>query len=192
MASSSTATRIRQVEGVEPDERLVDPDSRHRPANSKSLFLTLTFIPQNVTLILMLDVLEHLDDPGAALRHAFSLLKPTGALLLTVPGVQLLWTNTTSSSHRVRYRRRTLRPLLRQAASQFSKSGYWYQWTCPAKLAFDCRTRFPPSSSGCPRASRFDQSPSLLDFTHGATNSRRDWHPFGVALWFTARNREAP
>ena len=36
------------------------------------------------SLVLMLDVLEHIENPGQALRHAHSLLKPGGALLLTV------------------------------------------------------------------------------------------------------------
>jgi hypothetical protein len=84
----------------------------------------------------MLDVLEHLDNPGEALRHAYSLLSPAGGLLLTVPAFQLLWTDhDVINHHRVRYRRGTLRPLIRQAGFVILEEQYWYQWTCPVKLA---------------------------------------------------------
>jgi 2-polyprenyl-3-methyl-5-hydroxy-6-metoxy-1,4-benzoquinol methylase len=33
----------------------------------------------------MLDVLEHLEDPVAALRHALGLLAPEGTMIITVP-----------------------------------------------------------------------------------------------------------
>jgi hypothetical protein len=104
----------------------------------------------------MLDVLEHLDDPGEALRHAYSLLAPSGALLLTVPAFQLLWTNHDDMNHhRVRYRRRTLRPLLRQAGFAILEERYWYQWTCPTKLAIrlvESVSRRPPAVARVPPA----------------------------------------
>ncbi len=125
-----------EVEGIEPDEGLVDPRGPHRERIRIAAFDDAFCPSESYSLILMLDVLEHLDNPGSALQHAYSLLSPSGALLLTVPAFQSLWTNhDVINHHRVRYRRRTLSPLLRRAAFTIVEERYWYQWTCPLKLA---------------------------------------------------------
>jgi SAM-dependent methyltransferase len=125
-----------EVEGVEPDEGLVSSESPHRARIRTARFDTDFRPPEPYSLVLMLDVLEHLDDPGEALRHAYSLLAAGGGLLLTVPAFQVLWTNhDVINHHRVRYRRATLRPLLWQAGFVILEERYWFQWTCPLKLA---------------------------------------------------------
>jgi SAM-dependent methyltransferase len=137
------------VEGVEPDVGLVNPQGRHQERIRIASFDGNFRSKECYSLILMLDVLEHLDDPGEALRHAYSLLTPSGALLLTVPAFQILWTNhDVINHHHVRYRRRTMRPLLRQAGYAILEERYWYQWTCPVKLAI----RFVESVSRRPAA----------------------------------------
>lgn len=125
-----------EVEGIEPDARIVDPCGPHS-ARIRIAPFDVSFRPaSNFSLVLMLDVLEHMSDPSAALRHACSLLEPSGALLLTVPAFQALWTNHDVVNHHVlRYRRSTLRPLLQQAGLSIQEERYWYQWTCPVKLA---------------------------------------------------------
>jgi SAM-dependent methyltransferase len=137
------------VEGVEPDEGLVAPQSRHRARIQIAPFDINFHSSKSYSLILMLDVLEHLDNPGEALGHAYSLLTPSGALLLTVPAFQLLWTNhDVINHHRMRYRRRTMRPLLRQADFTILEERYWYQWAWPVKLA----VRLSESLFRCPSA----------------------------------------
>lgn len=124
------------VEGVEPNSDLVNPQGPHFNRIRIAPFDAAITASQPFSLLLMLDVLEHLDRPAEALRHANSLLAPSGALILTVPAFQVLWTNhDTVNHHRLRYRRRTLRPLLRDAGFAIQEERYWYQWTCPAKLA---------------------------------------------------------
>jgi SAM-dependent methyltransferase len=125
-----------EVEGVEPDKQLVNPESPHH-GRIRTVPFDTDFQPSgSYSLVLMLDVLEHLDNPGDALRHAHSLLAQGGALLVTVPAFQILWTqHDVVNQHRVRYRRGTLRPLLRQAQFRILEERYWYQWTCLAKLA---------------------------------------------------------
>lgn len=144
------------VEGVEPDEGLVNPQGQHQPRIRIAPFDANFRSTECYSLILMLDVLEHLDNPGEALSHAYSLLTPSGALLLTVPAFQLLWTNHDAlNHHRVRYRRRTMRPLLRQAGFAVLEERYWYQWTCPAKLAIrlvENVFRRPPAVARVPPA----------------------------------------
>jgi 2-polyprenyl-3-methyl-5-hydroxy-6-metoxy-1,4-benzoquinol methylase len=124
------------VEGVEPDEGLVNPQGRYRDRIRITPFDTNFRSSKPYSLMLMLDVLEHLNNPSEALCHAYSLLTSAGSLLLTVPAFQALWTShDTINHHLVRYRRSTLRPLLRQAGFTILEERYWYQWTCPVKLA---------------------------------------------------------
>ena len=142
------------VDGVEPDEGLVSPQGPHRARIRIAPFDAEFRSSAPYSLVLMLDVLEHLANPGEALRHAHSLLAPSGTLLLTVPAFQILWTNhDTINHHLVRYRRSTLRPLLRQSGFAIHEERYWYQWTCPVKLAirlFESILRLPPAVARVP------------------------------------------
>lgn len=124
------------VEGVEPDVHLVTPSGAHAAKIHIAPFDSKLQLPGRYDVLLMLDVLEHLDDPQGALRCAHNLLVPGGALVITVPAFMALWTNhDVMNHHRTRYRRRTLFPLLRGADFILVESKYWYQWTVPAKLA---------------------------------------------------------
>ena len=128
-----------EVDGVESEESLVNPAGPHRSRIQTVPFDRRLQPARLYSLVLMLDVLEHLDDPAGALRHAHSLLVPGGALLVTVPAFRVLWTNhDTINHHRARYRRRTLRPLLERAGFVVLEERYWYQWTFAAKLGIRC------------------------------------------------------
>lgn len=61
-------------------------------------------------LVVMTDVLEHLDDEAGSLRAIRARLKPGGWLLLTVPAMQWLWSeHDVTHHHRRRYRASQLR-----------------------------------------------------------------------------------
>ncbi len=141
-----------EVDGIEPDGGLVNPSGPHSARILIAPFDDSYRGASAYSLVLMLDVLEHLNDPAGALRHAHSLLEPGGVLLITVPAFQLLWTNHDAINyHRLRYRRAALRPLLRQAGFTILEEHYWYQWTFLAKLAVrlsEALFRRPP---GVPR-----------------------------------------
>jgi 2-polyprenyl-3-methyl-5-hydroxy-6-metoxy-1,4-benzoquinol methylase len=123
------------VEGVEPDAALVRTDGPHRARIQIVPFNASFRSGKQYSLILMLDVLEHMPDPVAAVCHARSLLIPGGALLATVPAFNLLWTNHDTINHHVtRYRRATLRPLFSQAGLHILEERYLFQWMFPAKL----------------------------------------------------------
>jgi SAM-dependent methyltransferase len=87
-------------------------------------------------LILFLDVLEHLSDPVAALRHARSLLAPRGVIFLTVPAFQALWTaHDEWNHHQRRYTSRSLLAQINSAGLKPRESFYFFQWVAPVKLA---------------------------------------------------------
>ncbi|MGA7850883.1 MAG: class I SAM-dependent methyltransferase [Terriglobales bacterium] len=125
-----------EVEGVEPCAKLVSPTSPHRDRIYVCPF-DRNFRPgKQYSLILMLDVLEHLEDPIGALRHVLDLLAPVGMVIVTVPAFMSLWTNhDVLNHHLIRYTKHGFRKVARQAGLQTREECYLYHWTCPVKLA---------------------------------------------------------
>jgi SAM-dependent methyltransferase len=124
------------VEGIEPSAELVSADGVHRQRIHVRPFDETFQPPHRYGLITMLDVLEHLDDPAGALRHALHLLAPDGTMLITVPAFNLLWTNhDVINHHRVRYTRASFRKMARQAGFRIDQERYWFQWIFPVKVA---------------------------------------------------------
>jgi len=67
-------------------------------------------------VVISCDVLEHLDDDGAAARELFRVVVPGGGIIVTVPQHRWLWSAIdTVSRHRRRYQRRQLIRLLEQS-----------------------------------------------------------------------------
>jgi SAM-dependent methyltransferase len=61
----------------------------------------------------LFDVIEHLDDPAAALREALACVRPGGFVLGTVPALMALWSAVDEhSGHKLRYSAAHLRALL--------------------------------------------------------------------------------
>lgn len=87
-------------------------------------------------VVMMLDVLEHLSDPVAALRLAASLLDERGALVITVPALPVLWTrHDVLNHHHRRYTQKSLDDELREAGLVASSSRYFFHALGLAKLA---------------------------------------------------------
>ena len=147
-------SELGEVEGVEPDAALLDPEGPWRRAIHAVPFDD-TFQPgHRFGAILFLDVLEHLDDPAAALRHAVELLAPGGVIVCTVPAFQWLWTShDVLNHHRRRYNRPAVRRLAEQAGMTITRERYLFQWLVPAKLAVRLLERLrtsPPRSPTVP------------------------------------------
>jgi 2-polyprenyl-3-methyl-5-hydroxy-6-metoxy-1,4-benzoquinol methylase len=86
--------------------------------------------------IFFLDVLEHLDDPEAALREARELLTENGRLFVTVPAFMFLWSEHDEfNEHRLRYRAPQLRVLLQRAGFRTEKLSYFNSLMFPAFVA---------------------------------------------------------
>jgi len=72
-----------------------------------------------------LNVLEHIDDDLAALRHLFRVLRPGGRLLVYVPAFQVLYTSMDRKvGHHRRYRLRALADKVRSAGFSVRRATY--------------------------------------------------------------------
>jgi len=78
----------------------------------------------------MFDVLEHLDDRAKTLREIERVLLPGGYLLLTVPALQTLWSDSdVAAGHYVRYNRRFIRAELERHDFEILRLGYFFALT---------------------------------------------------------------
>jgi SAM-dependent methyltransferase len=122
------------VEGVEPSSDLVTDDRGGaisiRPFDS-------TFQPAApYDLIVMLDVLEHLDRPAEALSHVVSLLSPSGTVVITVPAFRSLWTSwDVMNQHVTRYTKSSFLSLAREVGFRVDRCEYFFHWTFPIRFA---------------------------------------------------------
>ena len=125
-----------EVEGIEPDPDVISPDGPWRDRIHVRRFDESFRAGRPYTLILMLDVLEHLEDAAGALRHAAALLDGGGRLLVTVPAFRMLWTHHDTLNHHVtRFTRRRLAAAVHDAGMEVLTSRYLFQWLFFAKLA---------------------------------------------------------
>lgn len=138
------------VEGIEPDPAVVSPESPWRSRIRITPFDESFVSSTRFDLILMLDVLEHLDDASAAVRRAGELLREGGTLLVTVPAFLMLWTHHDElNRHVTRFTRRRLAGVAGGAGMEIESSWYLFHWLFFAKLferARECLTGPRPAA----------------------------------------------
>jgi len=84
-------------------------------------------------LIVMFDVLEHIQDDAVVAGRVHGLLKPGGLLALTVPALRWLWSqHDVEHQHFRRYHRPELRRLLETAGFRILKLSYLNTFLFPA------------------------------------------------------------
>jgi len=125
-----------EVEGVEPDRDVITPGGPWSDRIEVRPFDQSFGTGRRYTLILMLDVLEHLEDAPGALRHAAALLDDGGHVLVTVPAFRTLWTHHDTLNHHVtRFTKRRLAAAVHAAGMDVQMNRYLFQWLFFAKLA---------------------------------------------------------
>lgn len=134
--------RFGTVTGVEADPNTMTPDGPWRNQIHCQLFDESFQPDQKFDTILMLDILEHMPDPEAALKHARGLLTANGFLIATVPAFNSLWTSHDDLNHHViRFTKGTFHPLINAGGFTAVQSRYLFHWTCPVKLAIGLKER---------------------------------------------------
>jgi SAM-dependent methyltransferase len=97
--------------------------------------LEMPFADDSFDLAVSLDVIEHLDDDLAALRELRRVVAPGGALLLTVPAYQWLWSGHDEiNHHRRRYTRRTLHAVAERAGWRQVRTTYFNSLLLPIAI----------------------------------------------------------
>jgi len=121
--------RLGSVWGVEPDGRLLSDAGPWRQRIENVPFDADYQTRRRYDLVLMLDVLEHIEDDAAALRRTRSLLQPGGLVLLTVPALPLLWSrHDVANQHYRRYTRAGVSKLLQATGFSVWKLEYFFCW----------------------------------------------------------------
>lgn len=134
-----------QVRGVEIDDRIVDPRGPHFERIFVGPFDSSYRVEQPLSVVLMLDVLEHLPNPEECLAHAIRLLADDGIVIITVPAFLWLWTRHDDiNMHCTRYQKRSFAPLAAAAGMRLDRWEYFFHWLVAAKLAVRLKERLIP------------------------------------------------
>lgn len=125
------------VTGVELSEAAAEAArGRHVGEVVEGSVLEMPFAPASFDLVVCLDVIEHLQDDRAALRELRRVLAPGGALLVTVPAYQWLWSgHDVVNHHHRRYSRATLRRAARDAGWDCERATHFNSLLLPVAVA---------------------------------------------------------
>lgn len=114
------------VEGVDISDEALQFCRKRGLENVRHADVTqLPFGAEEFDIVTALDVLEHLDDDGAALREFRRVLKPGGRVFIFAPAHRWLWSlQDQVSHHKRRYVRRTLRDAVTGAGLEVERQTY--------------------------------------------------------------------
>lgn len=120
------------VYGLEPDPHLIDSCPHWRDRVELTEFSRHYRAKRSYHLVLMLDVLEHIEDEQGAIQGLWNLLEPGGQLILTVPALESLWSvHDEINRHFRRYRRRELGERLAAQGFEVLDLQYFFAWSLP-------------------------------------------------------------
>ncbi len=110
--------------------------------------MDMPFDEGSFDLTVSLDVIEHLEDDVGALRELRRVTKPGGALLVTVPAYQWLWSgHDVINQHHRRYNRRTLLAAAESAGWHSESSTHFNSLLLPPAMLLRVLERFKPSTT---------------------------------------------
>jgi len=127
------------------------PQERSETISGKPVRYCTHSGPVNADLVLMMDVLEHVDDDVGLLREYSRHLPAHGRVLITVPAFRFLWSGHDEFlEHRRRYTRGMVERMVRDAGLEVVRSRYFYGLLFPAVAAmrlYEARRRKEPQSA---------------------------------------------
>jgi SAM-dependent methyltransferase len=110
--------------------------ARHLGEVVEGSVMEMPFAPDSFDLAVCLDVIEHLPDDRGALRELRRVLAPGGALLVTVPAYQWLWSGHDKINHHCRrYSRATLEQAARAAGWECEYATHFNALLLPVAIA---------------------------------------------------------
>lgn len=86
----------------------------------------------SIDVVTLLDVIEHLEDPGDALLEARRVLEPQGRLVVNVPAHGWLWSEADNAlGHKRRYTKAMMRSTVREAGFEVELLTHVFSWLVP-------------------------------------------------------------
>jgi SAM-dependent methyltransferase len=175
-----------QVEGIESDVRAVEQSGRWRARIHVGELDS--FKPgYRFDLVLMLDVLEHVQYPDQLFRRAADLLTPNGRILATVPAFDWLWTSHDDlNHHRNRYTAIQIRNLITDAGLTTVETSYLFQSLIFPKLLVRAKEALVSSAASVPKI----PIPVLnvaLQTWYALEYAIAGWLPFGSSVMAIAQ-----
>jgi SAM-dependent methyltransferase len=158
--------------GVDPSQEAVDFCLQRGLRNVKRAGLEdLPFEKASFDLLLASDVIEHVEDDGAALRELLRVAAPGACLVITVPAYQWMWTEHDVQLHH--FRRYTLSQLterVRSAGWEVSQATYFNTVLFPIVAAARVTERLREKRAGSSRSGHtdLDRTPAVLNGMLGA------------------------
>ncbi len=114
-------------------------------------------------LILMMDVLEHVDDDVGLLKQYTDRLRPGGRVMITVPAFQFLWSgHDVFLDHRRRYTLSQLKKVVKQADLRVVKARYFFGTLFPVVAAIRLRDRLRLKSGKVESKSHLKRASSFI------------------------------
>ena len=174
------------VEGVESDGRAVEHSGRWRTRIHVGNLDTFR-CDRAFDLILLLDVLEHVDRPEQLLRRAAELLAPDGRILATVPAFDWLWTLHDDLNHHLkRYTASEMRALMKGAGFTVIETRYLFQSLVLPKLLVRAKELLLSSDARIPRIPSRSLN-TALQVWYRSEHALAGWLPFGSSVMTVAR-----
>lgn len=112
---------------------------------------------ESLQAVVLLDVLEHIEDPVAVLKNVSEALAPGGGVVVTVPAYQWMFSDWDKAlGHYRRYTMKMLRSQAEEAGLNVVSLTHWNAFTLPAAMAVrSCEKVFPKGRSAeFPRVSK--------------------------------------
>jgi len=147
-------------EAVCVDPGYVDEhDERH---NGKPLRFRREVITSSADLVLMMDVLEHVDDDRALLANYVAVTPKHASFLITVPAFRWLWSeHDVFLGHRRRYTLSEVEGMLPQVRLVRQRSSYFFGFVLPLAAVAHFGQKLSPSSVGRPRSGLKRHAPAV-------------------------------
>lgn len=127
-------SRYGEVWGADGSEQAIEICRRWFKGRLDHIWLPekLPYPEKSFDLIVMLDVLEHIEDDVGALHRVLRLLKPGGVLVITVPALKWLWSSHDERHHhKRRYHRGPLRRMFTRLGFSIHRLSYMNSFLLP-------------------------------------------------------------
>lgn len=140
------------------------PQERSESHNGREISFVRSAGGPGRDLVLMMDVLEHVDDDAGLLRQYTEPQAPGGLVLITVPAFRFLWSgHDVFLEHRRRYTRRQIEDVVRKAGLEVVRSRYFFGLLFPAAAAIRLYGARRLKKEGFAPKSDLRKAPALLN-----------------------------